>query len=200
MIEAEQFAIGLSRIALAVRESVDAATFAVYHELVAERTDAEEWQAFTVEFARHPPRGHEGRPRFPTVVELLDALAEFRGAPPLEREATEAYDRVLAASTYTPEGGATWNYRDVRERCGLAAAEAFLEAGGHHAFATTWDESRRRGRFLAAYQAEARERPGARLLPEGGRLLPAGADAGDPPKAEAERLLGEIAKQIPGVG
>ena len=167
MIDAERFSIGLSLVALAVRETVDAATFAVYHQLLAGETTADEWARFTQRLARCAPRAGDGRPRFPTAPEMLDALAEFRGHPALPAEAAEAYARVVAASTYTPEGGASWNWRDVRARCGAAAADAFLAAGGHHAFATAWDEPRRRERFLAAYQAEARERPAARLLPAG---------------------------------
>jgi hypothetical protein len=175
MIDAEQFSIGLSVVALAVRETVDAATFAVYHQLLAGETTAEEWPQFTQHMARRAPRSADGRPRFPTAPEMLDALSEFRGHPALPAEAAEAYARVLAASNWTPEGGASWNFRDVRERCGAAAARAFLEAGGHHAFATAWDEPKRRERFLAAYQSEARERPSARLLPAGPtRALPAG--------------------------
>lgn len=189
--------MGLTRVALAVRQSVDAVTFALYHDLLAERTEPHEWEALTRALAVHPPRGQDDRPRFPTIVEFLDALEEFRGAPPLDQEATDAYERVLTASTYTAEGGATWSYRDVRERCGQAAAEAFLAAGGHHAFATTWDESRRRARFLAAYQVEARERPAGRLLPAGpSRLLEAGGtEQAEIPRDEAPGLLREISQR-----
>ena len=185
MVEVEAFTVGLTRIALACRETVDAPTFAVYHELVAPTVaDAGEWERFSRALGSRPPRAGDGRARFPTVAELLDALEEFRGKPPLEAEAAIAYERVIAAASYTPEGGSSWTFSDVRERCGAAAARAFLEAGGHYGFATTWDESKRRARFVAAYVAEARERPAERLLPEGG--APKALPAGEPPLSEHE--------------
>jgi hypothetical protein len=96
---------------------------------------------------------------------MLDALREFRGSPPLDSEAIQAYERVLQAGEYTAETGACWTFRRVLDHCGRAAAEAFLAAGGHHAFASSWRESERRERFLAAYRQFAREMPASRLLP-----------------------------------
>ncbi len=194
MIDARTFGTGLTRLALAVRETIDAPTVAVYHEVLGERTTPDEWRAFIRAMTASPPRHADGRPRFPAAAELLDALAEFRGRPSLEGEAVQAYERVLASSVYTPEGGASWTYRQVRERCGAAAAEAFLAAGGHHAFATTWDEARRRERFVAAYRAEARERPDARLLPLGpGEPKQLSAGEVRPTRSEATAILRRIA-------
>ena len=193
MIEAEAFTIGLTRVALAIRETVDSATFAVYHEAIGPETDAPEWESLTRDLAKNPPRGADGRPRFPSVVELLDALSEFRGVPSIDVEAVQAYERVIASSIYTAEAGATWTYRGVAAACGKVSAEAFIAAGGHHAFATTWDEAKRRARFIAEYVAGARERPRERLIGSGGvPLLTSGEERRDPTPEEARRLLGEI--------
>lgn len=170
MIGVTEFGAGLGVIALQVRHSLQPAEIDAFHAALGDEIEPREWLAFARVAARR-----FGWRFLPTVAELLDALREFRGAPALELEAALAYERVIAAANYTPEGGASWNFRDVRQRCGAAAAQAFLEAGGHHAFATGWDEARRRERFLAAYRDEARERPAGRLLPAGAaRALPAG--------------------------
>ena len=188
MIDAETFAAGLTRISLAVRQSIDAATFAVYHEALERETNPAEWEAFTLGLA---PRLQW----FPKLAELLDALREFRGATPLEAEAVEAYERVLQAGAYTAEGGTSWTFRGVRETCGPAAAEAFLEAGGNGAFANTFRESDRRERFVAAYCQAAREEPEARLLPAAPthEALPA---APLPTEAEAVRIVDRIRELV----
>lgn len=151
------------------------------------QTDPDEWGGFTRETVA------AGRwTWFPKVVELLDALREYRGRPSLEAEAIVAYERVTKSAEYTPEGGATWNFRRVLDTCGRAAADAFLEAGGHWAFATTWDESKCRERFIAAYQQEARETPETRLLPAKPEERPQLAAA--PNQAEAESFVAKVAE------
>jgi hypothetical protein len=188
LIEPEPFAAGLTRIGLSVRQAYTAEEQHVFFDALAPQTSAEEW----ARFARETVAAGRWTRFLPTVAELLDALEEFRGKPPLEAEAAIAYERVIQAASYTAEAGSSWNFRDVRERCGAAAARAFLEAGGHHAFATTWDESKRRARFVAAYVAEARERPAERLLPEGD--APKTLPAGEPllSEHEAARLMRRI--------
>jgi hypothetical protein len=167
LIDRTAFAAGMSAIGLAVRQEADAATMALYHDILGPRTDADEWARF-VRWALEGGRWTW----LPKLVELQDALREFRGDRPLLVEATEAYERVLQSGTYIGDG-TQWIYRDIREKCGEAAAEAFLAAGGHHAFATTFRESDRRERFLAAYQEAVRQDPDARLLPAGPvRALP----------------------------
>jgi hypothetical protein len=188
MIEVEAFSIGLSRIAVAVRETIDAPTFAVYHEAIGTKTTPEQWARFTMSYVQGPATSPDGRARFPTLVELLDALRQFQGEKPIEVEADEAYKRVFAAANYTANGGSSWNYRDVLTRCGQAAADAFAAAGGDEAFATTWAADKRRERFFQAYQREVRRDGSTRLLREANpplRLI-----AGEAPsKDEAAKLL-----------
>jgi hypothetical protein len=191
-----EFGAGLGVIALQVRHSLQPAEIDAFHAALGERTTAAEWLAFcraaAVRF---------GWKFLPTVGEVADALHEFRGAPPLEAEAATAYERVLAAGTYTPEGGTSWNWRDVVARCGKAAAFAFLEAGGHHAFASSYRESDRRERFVRAYVEAGRERPAERLLPAGAGSSPA-LPAGEEPLSEHEaaqamRRIRELAGVAP---
>lgn len=163
MIEFKAFVEGLTSIGLALKQPYGAASLTLYHDLIGPHTDAEEWPRFVVamlQAQRWPGRS-------PNVPELQDALREFRGQRPLLVEATDAYERVLAAGIYTAEGGTTWSFRAIRETCGDAAAEAFLAAGGNAAFSTTWDEAKRRERFAAAYAEAVREEPRAALLPVG---------------------------------
>lgn len=169
------------------------ARFNAYYLALAEESDAMEWAAFTRVAAKR-----SGWKFIPSLPELLDALRVFRGGPPLlelQGEASDAYERVISASTYTAEGGASWNYRTVAERCGKAAADAFLAAGGHHAFATTWDEAKRRERFIAAYQETAREIPDARLLPPGDAPKQIEA-APEPTAVEARDVLKRISGAV----
>lgn len=192
----EEFAEGIDRIGLATRQPADAATKLVYFDALQDKASAEEWAAFArwvVDTDRFPVY-------FPKKAEISDALREFRGQRPLLVEATDAYERVLAAGIYTPEGGTTWSFRAIRETCGDAAAEAFLAAGGNAAFSTTWDEAKRRERFAAAYAEAVREEPRAGLLPAGEavRLLPPVQDL--PTRAEAVtviRRLQDIAEVDP---
>lgn len=181
MITYDDFVAGLGMIALKLNQPLGDPKAIAYHEDFEDETDPMEWSAFTRIAVRR-----FGWKFIPSVPELLDALREFRGAPPLDQEAAQRYEDVIAAGVYTAEGGTTWNYRTVLERCGKAAADAFLAAGGHHAFASSWDEAKRRERFLAAYRAEARALPASRLI-EGGkepRLIEAevtsSAAAGEP--------------------
>ena len=186
---AEQFTEGLTRIALATRANVEAAAFAVYHDALDGETTGEEWGAFCKNAVS------TGRfSWFPKVGELLDALREFRGEPSLEVEAIAAYEAVMKAGAYTPDGGSSWTWRGVLESCGRAAADAWLEAGGHHAFATTWNEDKRRERFIAAYQQNARAEPATRLLLDGERkALPAPLE--HPTRDESAAILRQIVER-----
>lgn len=187
MIGEDQFFEGLVRIGIAVGQPADAATLRVYYESLVSQVDEDEW----LRFARAAVDTDRFK-RFPKLAELRAALREFRGAPPLEAEAARVYERVLASGDYGPESGTTWSYRAVRDRCGDAAAEGFLVAGGGHAFVTTWDEARRRERFIAAYCTAVREDPSSALLPAGPqtKALPA---PHAPSREEADKILAEIA-------
>lgn len=189
-----QFLRGLLRVSASCRQEVDDLTLEVYTEALCHQTAPEEWEAFTREAVA------TGRfTWFPKVAELLDALREFRVAPSLDAEAVEAYDRVLGAGVYRPEGGTSWSFRAVAEQCGAAAAAAFLEAGGHNAFASTFRESDRRERFIAAYRSEARARPESRLLPSAPirGLLPGDLNASGRESTKAEAL--EILERLSGI-
>jgi hypothetical protein len=171
-----QFAVGLSKLAASCRQELDDLTVEVYTEALSPLVDPDEWDEFVLSAIR---AGRFGAFKFPATAELLDALREFRGAPTLEGEAAQAYDRVLASGTRRPDGeGTYWDHRRIVEACGPAAREAFLAAGGHNAFATTWNEAKRRDQFIAAYLRAARDEPATRLLPAGDqpKQLPSGAE------------------------
>jgi len=180
-----EFARGLVRIAVGCRLTLDDATAEVYAEALADQTTADEWEAFTRAAVA------SGRWRFfPTLAEVLDVLREHRGERPPEAEAAEAYERVLAAGEYTPGGGTTWTFRRIAETCGRAAADAFLAAGGDAAFRTTWDEPKRRERFVREYATAVRCDPATRLLTASPRLaLAAGDERAEPSRDEAQALL-----------
>lgn len=182
-----RFATTLSKLAAACRQELDDLTLEVYTEAVCPLVDPAEWDEFVLAAIR------TGRfTWFPKVAELVDALREFRGAAPLDAEAVQAYERVIASSTYLPEAGARWVYRDVVERCGKAAAEAFLAAGGDEAFRSEYRSQERRAAFLAAYQRAAREQPETRLLPAPTAVpqLPAGTP--ELSAGEAKPLLDRV--------
>ena len=187
------FTVGLCSIGLRIHQAVDDATQASYWVDFDGETEPGEW----AEFCRVAVKRFRWR-FLPSTPELLDALRVFRGGPALaelQTEAITAYDRVLDASTYTFEGGAMWNYRSVAEKCGKAAAHAFLAAGGHHAFATTWDEAKRRERFIAAYQERAKETPAHRLTAPD---APEQITAGDPvvPPTQAVEIIRKLTGMV----
>jgi hypothetical protein len=187
-VKPERFAEGLIRLGLAVRQAPDAATLSVYFDSLGDEILEDEWNRFT----RWAAKVDRFTPHFPKLAELRAALREFRGAMPLEAEAALAYDRVIGSGTYQAQGGTTWNARAIRERCGAAAAEAFLAAGGHHAFATTWNEAQRRERFNAAYCVAVRQDASTGLLSSGHetKALP---ETAPPSVDEARRILRNLA-------
>jgi len=191
---------GLTRIGVAMRQAPDKATFDVYHPCFEQDMDGPTWDRFTqwaIEF--HPWVEESRYRRFPSVPELKEAVRLFRGDRPMLAEATEAYERVLGCGTYSPQGGTTWSYRAVKERCGEAAAMAFLAAGGTAAFETTWDESKRRERFVAEYAESVRESPNAALLPEGVKALPPAEPNRALTQAEAVEIMRGIEERAPKV-
>ena len=193
MIDRALFVEGLNRVAFSVQQVVDAATQGVYFDVFTRRMDDQEWDRFTRWCAESTPWVSEPRyRRFPSVPELQEALRIFRGERPALAEATEAYERVIAAGVYTPEGGTSWTFRGVKEACGEAAAEAFLAAGGTAAFASTGNADRRRERFVAAYAETVREDPETKLLPAQA-ALPAAVELGQIGREEARRLVERIA-------
>jgi hypothetical protein len=183
---------GLQLIADQIGQELTEQKFNAYYLGLANESDPREWAAFCCVAAK------ENRWRFlPSVPELIDALRVYRGgasADELEDEAATAYARVTACAEYSPEVGAVWTYRAVAERCGKAAADAFVIAGGHEAFATNWESSKRREKFLNAYRRHARDVPASRLLPECAAALAALPAAPDAPvtRTEAEEAIAKI--------
>jgi len=159
VIELEPFTVGLGGIGLQLNQPVAKDVIKAYWLAFRDETDPAEWEAFCSVVVKRSSWTF-----LPGVPALLDALREARGYQGLEAEATTAYERVLGAGTYSPEGGTTWIYRVIFDRCGPAAAEAFLAAGGHSAFATTYGEQKRHDRFVAAYVQAARAEPRSRIL------------------------------------
>lgn len=197
MIDRATFAEGLSRLAIATQaQDVNEATLNVYFDALGQRTSAEEWRRFSLAVVA------SGRFRFlPTVAEILDALREGRGERPLEVEAIETYERVIASGQYTPAGGTFWEFRRVRETCGEAAAQSFLAAGGNAAFRTDWDEPKRRSEFVRVYVKTVRSDPATRLLATSRRpALAVGAEPEAPGRAEAGSLLRLIHEKAGKVG
>lgn len=174
MIDDQSFYAGVGIIGLQLNQPVRKDVARAFWLAMRDETTAEEWQAFVAVAVK----------RFawtflPPVPALLDALQAFRGATPLAAEATLAYERVLGAGIYGAEG-TYWHFREIAARCGPAAAEAFLKAGGHTTFAASdgggYRDTERQKRFVAAYVAAARAEPAGRLLPAAPpqRFLPVG--------------------------
>jgi hypothetical protein len=191
VIAYEDFAARLGFIGLKLRQAIGDPTALAYFEDFMNETDREEWEAFTRVATRQ-----FGWKWVPTATELHDALREWRGEPALDVEAAKAYEATVQSGLYDAEYGTKWSYRRVLDLVGKAAADAFLAAGGHHAFATTFKESDRRERFVASYVSDARANPAARALPAGEepRQLEGGEE---PPKMSAEEAR-EAMRRIAG--
>lgn len=195
MIDAAAFCTGLSLIGIQLNQPVAKDVQRAFHLAMEDETTAEEWQAFIRVAVK----------RFawtflPPVPALLDALREFRGAPKLDAEAVAAYERVIRASDYNPHAGTYYELRSIVGRCGKAAGEAFMAAGGPRAFESDYREDDRRRKFVVAYVAAARAEPAGRLLPAAPpqRFLPAGQVSPERGfeqigRGEAAELLAKIA-------
>lgn len=189
MINQQDLAAGLGTLALQLRQAINEAEIGAYHLVLGDATDGAEFRAFVQVAVRR-----FGWRYFPSVPELLDALQEFRGRAPLNREAVDAYEAVCATRNYNAVSGAVWDYRSVLARCGRAAAEAFVAAGADSAFRTSWQEDKRRERFIAAYTTAARAEPLYRLLPAAGSGTTPGLPPGPEVSAvEAPALLLKVA-------
>lgn len=150
---------GLARIGVALNKPYDRAQVGVFADVLSEQTTADEFQRFVSWGLRG---GKFGRWQ-PSLPEIQDALRAFRGHPTLDVEAETMYERVLGCRDYNPESGSIWSFRQIRDTHGEAAAQAFLAAGGHSAFATTIGEDKRQSRFIQAYKYEVRDDPRAAL-------------------------------------
>ena len=114
------FASGLAMLAVAFRREQTAELADVYHAVLAKKLDNGQWQ-------RAVRRALEAESYFPPPAVLLRyGLSD--GAP--QARAGEVYERIL--SDY--ESGRHLSPRDVSEKYGTAAMEAFVSAGGTRAF------------------------------------------------------------------
>ena len=116
---------------------------------------------------------------------LRYGLAE--GLP--QARAVEIYDAIVGDFESARAGGP----REISERYGTAAMEAFCAAGGYRAF--SWceprDEPFRRKAFVEGWVDTVGQDPSF-ALPSGDK--PKALPEGDPPKAEASVLLSRIVK------
>jgi hypothetical protein len=207
-INLEDFSVGLGVIALKLNQPVTAEMLKAYHSGFEAVTDPVEWEAFC--------KAAPIRFRWtfiPKEPQLFDALMQYRGAPSvaeldrqLSTEAGEAYQRVMDSGIYTAEGGTSWNYRTVVEKCGRAAGEAFVSAGGNEAFRVTdekWNHDKRRNAFMSAYQVAVRESPemSMRALPapkaDEQKQLTSGAADPQLTEGEAKGFLDKLRKHLP---
>lgn len=197
MVDAALVVTGLGVLGLALQRPQPAETLALYARLIAPRVDHGPWSE-AIEAWSTGAAEWEFFPSVPAILAAYQARVDAaEGRRPVEVEAVDAYTRVLQAGTYSPEGGATWTYRGVVESCGKAAAEAWLAAGAHEAFATGWNADERRRTFLAAYLEAAREQPETRLLPwrPAGELPAAAEPETALPREQAAEMLKRLAPE-----
>lgn len=154
MIEVRQMAAGLAALGIAFGREVTPAVAEVYHGVIGARLDAEGW-------GRAVRRALECESYFPPPAVLL-RYGQAEGAP--KARAMDVYERVVRHY----ECGEQLGPREVGERYGTAAMEAFVAAGGTQAFA--WCEPASvpfRAKAWCEAWLETVEQEPSRALPEG---------------------------------
>ena len=174
MIDLDAFEDGMKRLGRAFSREISKGVLDVFAGVLSPRLSTEQWgHAVT--------RALESETFFPPPAVLLRYGAGDRG---LSAAAGDAYGQILALF----EQGKGVGYRDVMDRFGKAAAEAFIAAGGFRRF--SWcepeDEPFRLKDFRAAYVEQAEVDP-ISALPPGER--PAKEL---PSRAEASAILGAM--------
>lgn len=156
MIEVREMAAGLAALGVAFNREVTPAVAELYHGVIGARLDAAWWD-------RAVRRALEAESFFPAPAVLL-RYGSANGAP--QARAAEIYERIL--SDY--EQGRHLGPREVREKYGEAAMDAFVAAGGTRAFDEYLEGGGpfRRKAFIEAWVEEADQEP-ARALPSGGQ-------------------------------
>lgn len=154
MIEVRQMAAGLAALGVAFNREVTPAVAEVYHGVIGARLDAAGWE-------RAVRRALECESFFPPPAVLL-RYGQADGAP--QARAMEVYERLVRHY----ECGEMLGPRDVLERYGSAAMEAFVAAGGTRAFAWCEPSSApfRAKAWLEAWLETTEQEP-ARALPAG---------------------------------
>ncbi len=187
----------LSDLAAVLQRPQTAETLALYAKALAMRVKAQPWDEAMADWRLAAPWTHF--PALPALFAAYQARVDAaEGRRPVEVEAVDAYTRVLQAGSYSPEGGTTWTYRGVLDRCGKAAAEAFLAAGGDEVWreANDYRAEQRRSAFLAAYIAAAREQPEARLLPWSPERAPQLAAGAEVPQLATRTEAREVLRRL----
>lgn len=151
MIDVRAFGDGMRQLGAVFNRQITDYVLEVYGGFLSPRLSTEQW-------AHSVKRAIESEQFFPPVSVLLRYGAGDRG---LSAAAGDAYLRIVEAF----ERGQELGFRDVREKFGSAAADAFLAAGGSRRFA--WcepsDEPFRLKDFRAAYVEAAEVDPIAAL-------------------------------------
>ena len=154
MIDLERFRKGMEILGAAFNREITAELSEAFARVLSPRLDTTGWE-------RAVTRVLEAESFFPAPAVLL-RYGRAEGAA--EARAAEVYERILASF----EAGCALGPREVRERFGEAALDAFVAAGGSRAFA--WCEPKdapfRFKRFLDAWMEVVEQAP-ERALPTG---------------------------------
>ena len=182
MIGTRDMASGLAALGVAFNREVTPQLAEIYHGVVGARLDATQWQ-------RAVRRSLEAESFFPPPAVLLRyGLAD--GVP--QARAVELYDAIV--SRY--ESGDALGPREISDRYGTAAMEAFCAAGGNRAFA--WceprDEPFRRKAFIEGWVETATQDP--RFALPAGEEREALPESQGPSRVEAAGILSKIAGRI----
>lgn len=158
MIDLEAFRKGMGHLGAAFNRAVTKELLDVFGGVLSVKLTTEQWERAVL-------RAIEAEKFFPPPAVLLRyGLGE--GSP--KAMAVTAYERILDAF----ERGQKLGPRDVGEKFGHAAMEAFVAAGGARAFAWCEPENEpfRRRDFAAAW-VETVEQDPSRMLPAGAEKL-----------------------------
>lgn len=172
MIDKAKFQAGLHALGLAFSRVITADVMRVFDGVLSAKLDDESWE-------RAVRRCLEVETFFPPPSVLL-RYGLFDSVPTATL-ASEAYEAIIGHF----ESGGIY-YARIKAELGPAAADAFVAAGGHRAFAWCEPDSEpfRWKAFKEAFAEQVESEP---ML-----ALPAGNDSQVISAAEAKRLLGDL--------
>lgn len=158
MIDLEAFRKGMGHLGAAFNRAVTKELLDVFGGVLSVKLTTEQWERAVL-------RAIEAEKFFPPPAVLL---RYGLGEGSAKARAIEAYEHIVGAF----EHGWKYGPRDVREKFGEAAMEAFIAAGGARAFAWCEPENEpfRRRDFAAAW-VETVEQDPSRMLPAGAEKL-----------------------------
>jgi hypothetical protein len=153
VIDVKAFRDGMDKLGRAFNRALTPEVLDVFGGILSPRLSTEQW-------AHAVTRALESETYFPPPAVLLRYGAGDRG---LSAAAGDVYQQIVSLF----EDGRHLGYRDVRERFGHAAAEAFIAAGGAHRFQWCEPESEpfRLKEFREAYVEQAEVDPISALPP-----------------------------------